>query len=112
MPSSLHPIEKEAPLCLPERLRSLRSYHSLTQEEVAAALFINRSTYSYYEAGSTQPSLSVLAKLALFYDVTTDYLLGYPSPRKKPNAFESELLALIKKYFPAVEISFEKQSVP
>lgn len=108
MPCSLHLIENEVSLCLPKRLRFLRSCFSLTQEEVAAALFINRSTYAYYETGSTQPSLSMLAKFALFYDVTTDYLLRYPSARKKPNAFESELLALIKKYFPSAGISIEK----
>lgn len=67
---------------LPEQLRSLRGYNAIRQKEVAVALHIDRSTYAYYETGATQPSLSILVKLALLYDVTTDYLLGYQQEKK------------------------------
>ena len=67
---------------LPEQLRSLRGYNVVRQKEVAEALHIDRSTYAYYETGATQPSLSILVKLALLYDVTTDFLLGYQQEKK------------------------------
>lgn len=70
-------LEQEVTLTLPEQLRSLRGYNAVRQKDVAAALHIDRSTYAYYESGATQPSLSMLVKLALLYDVTTDFLLGY-----------------------------------
>lgn len=67
---------------LPEQLRSLRGCNAVRQKDVAAALHIDRSTYAYYETGATQPSLSILVKLALLYDVTTDFLLGYQWEKK------------------------------
>ena len=67
---------------LPEQLRSLRGYNAVRQKDVAAALHIDRSTYAYYETGATQPSLSILVKLALLYDVTTDFLLSHQWKKK------------------------------
>lgn len=71
-------IEQDLPLKLAERLRRMRGYHLMHQSEVAALLHMDRSTYSYYETGVSQPSLSTLMKLAMLYDVSTDFLLGMP----------------------------------
>ncbi|MCI9575613.1 MAG: helix-turn-helix transcriptional regulator [Clostridiales bacterium] len=57
------------------RLYHLRQFHRMTQQEVADALAISRSTYSYYESGKTQPSIQTVAKMAAFFHVTTDYLI-------------------------------------
>lgn len=92
-------LEREFILCLPERLRLLRKQNHMNQQDVAAPLHIDRSTYAYYETGTTQPPLSILVKLALLYDVTTDFLLGYPQKKRQPSAFELELLLLMSKYF-------------
>ena len=67
---------------------------------MADALHIDRSTYAHYETGATQPSLFILMRLALLYDVTTDFLLGIPQKEKQPTPFEQELLLLVSKYFP------------
>lgn len=75
-------LEQEVTLTLPEQFRFLRGYNAIRQREVAAVLHIDRSTYAYYETGATQPSLSILVKLALLYDVTTDFLLGYQWEKK------------------------------
>ena len=72
----------EIALTLPEQLRFLRKYNAVKQKEVATALRIERSTYAYYETGATQPSLTMVMRMALLYDVTTDFLLGDTAERK------------------------------
>lgn len=92
-------LERKVALVLPEQLRFLRGYNAVKQKEVAAALHIHRSSYAYYETGATQPSLSMVMRMALLYDVTTDFLLGIPQKEKAPTPFEQELLLLIGKHF-------------
>ncbi len=59
-----------------ERLICLRRSRGLTQLTVSKDLYISRSTYSSYERGIRQPSSDMLTRLASFYGVSTDYLLG------------------------------------
>ncbi len=61
---------------LPKRLKQLRGFHLLTQNEVAPVLHMDRSTYAYYETGKNQPEIETLMKLARFYSVSVDFLLG------------------------------------
>ena len=56
------------------RLRDLRG--EKTQAYVAQKLNINRQTYCNYENGSRQMDYDTLIKIAQFYNVTIDYLLG------------------------------------
>lgn len=57
--------------------KSLRTEKKLSQQELADHMQINRSTYARYETSQTQPDFDTLFKLATFYDVSIDYLLGY-----------------------------------
>ena len=59
-----------------ERLRLLREEKEKQQNEVADELGINRVTYNRYEKGSRQPSLETIAKLATYFSVTTDFIIG------------------------------------
>lgn len=59
-----------------KRLKQLREEKNLSQKELTERLLLNRSTYARYETSSTQPDYSTLFKLADFYDVSIDYLLG------------------------------------
>ena len=59
-----------------ERLRELRKTLSLTQKELASILQTNNSSICDWECGRTEPDLETLTKIARFFDVTTDYLLG------------------------------------
>ena len=61
---------------LQQRLIGLRQKEDLLQRDIADQLHIDRSTYSYYERGKTNPPLDILIKLADYFGVTTDYLLG------------------------------------
>lgn len=61
---------------LGERLKKLRLERKLTQREVAEEIGIGVSTLGMYEGGWREPDLDTLVKLARFYGVTTDYLMG------------------------------------
>lgn len=63
-------------LIVSRRLKELRQSKNLTQQKIARLLCVDRSTYSYYETGKTQPSLQTLLQLSDFYDVSLDYLAG------------------------------------
>jgi len=58
------------------RLKKLREEKGLSQEEVASRLNFKKSTISGYERNVTTPSLEALKSMAIFYNVSTDYLLG------------------------------------
>jgi len=59
-----------------DRLRELRIKKKLTQDEFAKILGIARTTYSGYENGSREPDYNTLVKIADYFGVSTDYLLG------------------------------------
>ena len=63
-------------IILGKRLKELREEKGLTQKEVAIALHLHSVTYLHYEKAQREPPLSVLADMALFFDVSVDYLLG------------------------------------
>ena len=58
------------------RLRDLREDSDLKQQQIAEYLHIKQNTYSQYENGQRQLPIDVLIKLAKYYDVSTDYILG------------------------------------
>ena len=64
------------------RFRDLREDRDLTQREVAARLHIWQSTLSQYENGQRQIPLNTLIELALFFETSTDYLLGLTNEKK------------------------------
>lgn len=58
------------------RIRNLREDMDLTQTDMAKVLFISQRTYSYYESGGHDIPTEMLVRLADYYDVSVDYLLG------------------------------------
>lgn len=49
----------------------------VTQQEVAELLKIDRSTYSYWETGKTEPSIKNLSKLCRIFNIDFNTLLSY-----------------------------------
>ena len=69
------------------RLKGLREDADIRQKELAQYLHIRQNTYSQYENAQRQLPIEVLLRLADFYDVSTDYILGRtdiktPYPKK------------------------------
>ena len=77
-------------IMLKERLRYLRNLHGFTQKQVADALNIERSTYTYYETGKTHPDLNAIVKIAKIYSVTLDYLLVGDNSRARVASPDAE----------------------
>lgn len=70
------------------RLRDIREDRDYTQEEIAKILNVKQNTYQQYESEKRQIPLQALIKLALFYDLSLDYiveLIKEPEPLKRKN---------------------------
>lgn len=66
----------------PSRLKQAREINGFTQAEAAEETNIQRYLISNYETGRTQPDLETLGKLADFYCVSVDWLLGTKGGKK------------------------------
>lgn len=65
-----------------ERLRQLREERNLTQKALASVIGVSPRMVSFYESGAHFPrDEGTLLKLAAFFEVSTDYLLGYSQLR-------------------------------
>ena len=60
----------------PDRLKECRKTKGVTQKEVADFLGMTDRAYQNYEYGNSEAPYETLAKLADFFGVSTDYLLG------------------------------------
>jgi transcriptional regulator with XRE-family HTH domain len=65
------------------RLRELRTEKNLSLRELAEKLELSYSSVGKYERDEAQPSFDILFKLADFFDVSIDYLIGYTDIRTK-----------------------------
>ncbi len=90
---------------LASNLKKLRKAHGLTQQNLSDALGMERTAYTCYELGKTNPSIETMKKLCDIYNVTMGYLCGFEdnSPelkKKKPELIgtpERDALALLGK---------------
>lgn len=69
------------------RIRDLREDRDLTQREMGEILMCSQRVYSDYERGVLDIPTEILIRLADFYNVSTDYILGRTddptAPKKK-----------------------------
>ncbi len=61
---------------LAERLRECRKERGLTQGQVAIYCDITEKAYQNYELMTREPKLEILVKIAEFFEVSLDYLVG------------------------------------
>ncbi|MDR1094087.1 MAG: helix-turn-helix domain-containing protein [Clostridiales bacterium] len=59
-----------------QRIKELRKEHGLTQESIANEFKIHRTTVKDWEVQGKEPNYLTLCRIAIFFGVTTDYLLG------------------------------------
>lgn len=60
----------------PKNLRMLMKKRNVTQEDLGKALGKTRQAVGYYAEGSSTPDIQTLAKIARFFNTSTDFLLG------------------------------------
>jgi transcriptional regulator with XRE-family HTH domain len=78
----------------PARLEWLREKKGHTQKELAQRIGIARTTYSGYANGAREPDLDTLNKIADYFEVSTDYLLGRTDD---PRMYHKDYIALREK---------------
>lgn len=79
------------------RLRDLRRENNLTSRDLAKLLNVSQPTITRWENGLQEPSKKNVKKLASYFNVSSDYLLGLTDekePYKKPMKFEEALKIL------------------
>jgi transcriptional regulator with XRE-family HTH domain len=84
---------------LGQKIQNLRKEKGLTQEKLAKIIGISRGSLSMIEINKREPDNDTLKKLADFFDVSIDYLLGRtndPSP-KITEPSDQEILEIMKK---------------
>lgn len=64
-----------------ERLKKLRKEARRTSKEMAEFLNVSQRAYLYYESATHYPDVAGLIKLADYFEVSTDYLLGRSQER-------------------------------
>ena len=64
------------------RLRILRERKKFTQEQVAKRLNVTKASISNYENNLNTPPIDAIVKLALLFNVSTDYILGLDNKKR------------------------------
>lgn len=77
---------------LKDKIRELRKERGMTQKEVAERLGIGGSTMTMYETGRREPNMETLIKIADFFDVSTDYLLGKTKAKNEKEVISRALV--------------------
>lgn len=91
---------------LGERIRYMREAKKLTQKDLAERLGTTARTIGFYETGDRNPPIDTLNKLADFFDVSVDYLLGrtdIPNLYKEKKQLE-KMKKEMNKYFTLEEL--------
>ena len=84
-------------------LKRLRSEKKITQEQLGKAIGVSQQAVNSYENTETQPDFNTLVKIADYFNVTVDYLLGHESHNELPAeirkySFGQEEIELISEY--------------
>ncbi len=94
------------------RIKELRTIYGITQVQLAEKAGISRSVISQYESNLVEPTATVVAKLALALNTSTDYLLGLEDDfgvkvesdeGLSANTQEKELLSLFRQLSPYLQ---------
>ncbi len=59
-----------------ERLKELRESKNLTQSELASVINVTQGAIGFWERGKREPDYKTLCKLARFFNVSVEYLIG------------------------------------
>lgn len=74
-----------------DRLVQLRKSTNLLQADMAKKIGVARATYGAYEQGTRQPDFETLQRIANYFEVSTDYLLGHSIDSSKQNILGKEV---------------------
>lgn len=76
-----------------ERIKFLRLQRGMTQANLATVLGVTKTMISAYETGTRKPSNDNLMEIALFFDVSMDWLFGHTEDRNGTPAMDISQLS-------------------
>lgn len=76
-----------------DMLSELRKDHNLTQQELGNIIFVTNGTISNYEKNNYIPAVDKVIKLADYFNVTVDYLLGRSACNLSPSVLNEDIAA-------------------
>lgn len=77
-------------------LKEIRMERKISQQKLADIIGVSRSTIAMWETAGSQPDNEMLKKIADFFNVSTDYLLGRETPKNEYEMFPTEELAYME----------------
>ncbi len=93
-----------------ERLKKLREERGILQRQLAEMLKLTQQTISLYESNKREPDAETLSKIADFFGVTIDYLLGRtdnPNPTED-STIDDEIMAIMRDLGPDITLQFKE----
>ena len=86
--------------CLGTKIRELRILSGMSQEELGRRIGVQRAAIQKYEKGSvTNVPLVTIEKIALVFDVSPNYLVGWNESNSNPLAAEVRVLQGVKNFY-------------
>lgn len=80
-----------------KRLKKIRTDAKLTQQQFADKIGVSVSALSYYETGKRIPDIVLLAKICIYFNISSEYFLGETNSIKKENVEVSKITRLSDK---------------
>ena len=99
------------------RIKELREVRKIKQKEMAEILQVPSNTYNQWENGKRQPDHETLVKIAKYFDVTVDYILGIEEDNKKSPSNdglapdEQAILSIYRMTLPEKRLDFIRQLI-
>ena len=78
---------------LGEKIKKLRQFKGITQEQLANMLSISSQAVSKWETGVTNPDITLIPDIAKLFDVSTDELLGVEKSKKKSAKTDNDIIS-------------------
>ncbi len=93
------------------RLYELRRAKSITQQRLAIDLGIDQTSISSYECGKYLPTIEILVKIAEYFNVSVDYLLGLSDIRSPLKAVATDQTAYVISLFESLPGNYRERTI-
>ncbi|MGN0115638.1 MAG: helix-turn-helix transcriptional regulator [Acutalibacteraceae bacterium] len=77
-------------MMIKDSIKELRVRHSLSQKQLAEQLGVSQQTVAKWESGNASPKPALIKRIAEYFDVSADYLLGI-----KPKIDDNDVIAAL-----------------
>lgn len=100
-----------------ERLKMLRAANHVSQSALGKDLFVSQQAVAKWELGTASPNPEMISKIAKYFDVSTDYLLGRTNEKKerpREKGVQIPVLGLVQAGIPveAIEDVIDYEEIP